>query len=46
MGIFMILGAICGSRMAIKKGASYVRPLYLLVTTLLIGKQVYEILFK
>lgn len=46
MGIFMILGAICGSRMAIKKGASYVRPLYLLVTALLIGKQVYEILFK
>lgn len=46
MAIGMILGAIYGSRMAIKKGASYVRPLYLLVTTLLIGKQVYEILFK
>jgi len=42
----MIVGAIFGSRMAIKKGAAYVRPLYLLVTTLLIGKQVYEILFK
>lgn len=46
MGFFMILGAVCGSKIAIKKGASYVRPLYLLVTTLLIGKQVYEILFK
>lgn len=46
MGFFMILGAVCGSRIAIKKGASYVRPLFLLVTTLLIGKQVYEILFK
>lgn len=46
MGTAMIVGAIFGARMAIKKGASYVRPLYLLVTTLLIGKQVYEILFK
>ena len=46
MALAMIAGAIFGSRMAIKKGASYVRPLYLLVTTLLIGKQVYEILWK
>ena len=46
MGVAMVAGAFFGSRMAIKKGASYVRPLYLLVTTLLIGKQVYEILFK
>ena len=46
MAVGMIAGAIFGSRMAIKKGASYVRPLYLLVTTVLIGKQVYEILFR
>lgn len=46
MALAMIAGAVFGSRMAIKKGASYVRPLYLLVTTLLIGKQVYEILWK
>ena len=46
MAAAMIAGAVFGSRMAIKKGASYVRPLYLLVTTLLIGKQVYEILVK
>ena len=46
MACAMIVGAICGSRLAIQKGASYVRPLYLLVTTLLIGKQVYEILLK
>ena len=45
-GVFMILGAICGSRMAIKYGAAYVRPLFLIVTTLLIGKQVYEIIMK
>ena len=46
MGASMIAGAVFGSRMAIKKGASYVRPLYLTVTTVLIGKQIYEILFK
>lgn len=44
MGTAMIFGAICGSRLAIKKGASYVRPLYLIVTTLLIGKQVYDLI--
>ena len=46
MAAAMIAGAVVGTRLAIKKGASYVRPLYLLVTTLLIGKQVYEILLK
>lgn len=46
MALSMIVGAVCGSRLAIKKGAAYVRPLYLVVTTLLIGKQVYEILLK
>ena len=44
--LLMILGAIVGSKVAITKGASYVRPLYLIVTTLLVGKQVYELLFK
>jgi len=46
MGISMIFGAIVGSKVAITKGASYVRPLYLVVTTLLVGKQVYELLFR
>lgn len=46
MAIGMIIGAIYGSRMAIKKGTSYVRPLYLCVTTALIGKQVYDIIMK
>lgn len=46
MGAAMVAGAYFGSRMAIKHGASYVKPLYLVVTTLLIGKQVYELLFK
>lgn len=46
MGIAMICGAFLGSRVAIAKGAAYVRPLYLTVTTLLIGKLVYEAIFK
>ena len=46
MGFAMVIGAYFGSRMAIWHGASYVKPLYLIVTTLLIGKQVYELLFK
>ena len=46
MGTAMLCGAYCGARLAIKKGAGYIRPLYLLVTTLLIGKQVYELFIK
>lgn len=46
MGPAMMLGAFCGSRLAIKKGVAYVRPLFLIVTTLLIGKQVWEIFVK
>lgn len=44
MGIAMIIGAIAGSRFAIAKGATYVKPLFILVTTLLIGKQLLDIL--
>lgn len=46
MGVAMVFGAIFGSRMAIRHGANYVRPLYLVVTSLLIGKQIYELLCK
>ncbi|HIU64979.1 MAG TPA: TSUP family transporter [Candidatus Avacidaminococcus intestinavium] len=46
MGISMIFGAVFGSRMAIKHGASYVRPLYLGVTSLLIGKQIYDLFWN
>ncbi len=46
MGGAMILGAFCGSRLAISKGTAYVRPLFLTVTTLLIAKQVYDIFWK
>lgn len=44
MGIAMIFGAIAGTRMAIHKGATYVRPLFILMTAILIGKQVFDLL--
>ncbi len=45
MGLGMILGAFCGAKMAISKGAAYVRPLFIGMTVILIGKQIIE-LFK
>jgi len=44
MGLAMIAGAFVGSRVAIKKGASYVRPLFLFMSVLLIGKQIWDLL--
>lgn len=45
MGFGMILCAFCGAKMAISKGAAYVRPLFITMTVILIGKQIIE-LFK
>lgn len=44
MGLSMIVGALAGSRLAIKKGAAYVRPLFLFVSVLLISKQLWDVL--
>lgn len=44
MGLAMIIGALAGTRMAITKGAAYVRPLFISVSTLLIGKQLWDIM--
>lgn len=44
MGLSMIFGALVGSRLAIKKGAAYVRPLFLFMSVLLIGKQLWDVL--
>jgi hypothetical protein len=43
MGIAMIVGAIAGSRLAIKKGAAYVKPLFLAVSVVLIGRQLWDL---
>lgn len=44
MGLAMICGAYCGAKLALSKGAAYVRPLFILVTTVLIGKQLWDLL--
>lgn len=44
MGAAMILGALLGTRMAINKGVRYVKPLFICMTALLIGKQIYDLL--
>lgn len=43
MGLAMIFGAWCGAHMALSKGAGYVRPLFIIMTTVLIGKQLLEL---
>ncbi|NEW09222.1 TSUP family transporter [Paenibacillus sp. SYP-B3998] len=45
MGIAMIAGALIGSQVAIRKGSTFVKPLFILVTVLLIGKQVWTLIF-
>lgn len=44
MGIAMICGSLLGSRMAIRKGSAYVRPLFLTVCILLISKQIWDLI--
>ena len=45
MGLSMIVGAWCGARMALSRGTGYVRPLFIIMTSILIGKQLLD-LFK
>lgn len=42
MGIAMIVGALVGSQVAIRKGTTYVKPLFITVTLFLIGKQIWD----
>ncbi len=44
MGLSMIIGALVGSRVAIKQGAAYVRPLFISMSVVLIGKQLWDVL--
>lgn len=44
MGIAMIFGAMAGSRVAITKGAAYVRPMFIFMSVLLISKQLWDVL--
>lgn len=42
MGVAQIIGAICGSKFAIKQGSGYVRILFITVTVLLLAKNTYD----
>ncbi|TDF94086.1 sulfite exporter TauE/SafE family protein [Paenibacillus piri] len=44
MGIAMIAGAFVGSRLAIRHGSRYIKPLFVIVTTILIGKQLWDLM--
>lgn len=46
MGLAMIAGALVGTQFAIRKGSQYVKPLFIVVTTLLIGKQLWDLLIS
>ncbi|TVY06855.1 sulfite exporter TauE/SafE family protein [Paenibacillus cremeus] len=43
MGLSMIAGALVGSQFAIRQGSKYVKPLFIGVTLLLIGKQLWDL---
>jgi uncharacterized membrane protein YfcA len=44
MGVGMLIGAVVGSQVAIRKGTTYVKPLFLTVTSFMIGKQIWDLL--
>ena len=46
MGLAMIAGAFCGTKMALTRGAGYVRPLFIVVTSILIGKQLLDLFME
>lgn len=44
MGLAMVAGAWAGSQFAIRKGSALVKPLFISVTSLLIGKQIWDLI--
>lgn len=44
MGVAMIIGAIAGSRVAIRKGSRYIRPLFIAVTLAMVVDQIWTYL--
>jgi hypothetical protein len=42
MGVAQLVGGICGSKFAIKRGSGYVRALFIAVTCLLLAKNIYD----
>nr|WP_243735276.1 TSUP family transporter [Paenibacillus turpanensis] len=46
MAVAMIAGAWIGSRFAIRNGSTFVKPLFITMSTLLIGKQIWDLLIR
>jgi Predicted permeases len=44
MAVGLLSGSWCGAKFAIKKGSSYVKVLFIIITVLLIGKSVFDYL--
>ncbi|QAY65914.1 TSUP family transporter [Paenibacillus protaetiae] len=44
MGVSMVLGSLVGSRLAIRQGARYVKLLFVAVTVVLIGRQLWTLI--
>ena len=46
MSLFMILGARVGSKLALKEGAKFIKPIFVTMSLAVAGKMLYEMLFK
>ncbi|HBT19108.1 MAG TPA: hypothetical protein DEA52_03540 [Clostridiaceae bacterium] len=45
IGIFMILGSILGTNLAIKNGAKFIKPIFLLMSFVIFGKLIMDMFF-
>lgn len=46
MALFMILGARVGSKLALKEGAKFIKPIFVTMSLAVAGKMLYEMIFK
>lgn len=46
MAVFMILGARVGSKLALKEGAKFIKPIFVTMSLAVAGKMLYEMLLK
>lgn len=46
MAIFMVLGARVGSKLALKEGAKFIKPIFVTMSLAVAGKMLYEMLVK
>ncbi len=46
MAIFMIIGAQVGSKVALKEGAKFIKPVFITMSLAVAGKMIYEMITK